>query len=105
MTSKTLFKIILIILCSIIIFVSLYSLYKLFKEDSDYYKSIVISHQEVDIKNKFDDAEKQVEIWKTLTKKYPKDEFIKEQLIIWRFNEMFYIRQIDEMFPAKEKKK
>lgn len=78
---------------------------RIFTDDGKYYESIVISHQEVDIKNHFDDAERQVKIWETLTKRYPKDELIKEQLVLWKFNEMFYIRQIDQMFPAKEKKK
>ncbi len=105
MKNETIFKIVWTIVSIIIIICVLYWLNKRFKEDSNYYESIVIGYHEVDIKNHFDDAEKQVKIWETLSKKYPKDEFIKEQLIVWKFNEMFYIRQIDQMFPSKEKKK
>ena len=104
MKNKTI-QILVIIISILVILGTEYWMYKHFKEDSNYYESIVVGYHEVDIKNHFDDAEKQVKIWETLSKKYPKDEFIKEQLIVWRFNEMFYIRQIDRMFPSKEKKK
>lgn len=100
--SGTIYKIIWVITCIIIIIASAQWIYKHFKEDSDYYESIVISYQEVNMKNQFDEAEKQVKLWSTLNKRYPEDKLIKEQLVIWKFNEIFYIRQIDEIFKKKD---